>query len=159
MTTDVNRCSEWRALASCHLDGELDELQSARLENHLSRCPECTAWVGEVAEIARRLRDADPVAPATAFGPSGLRHRAMRMTGVAATATSAVAAAVVAFALGLPTQLSLQSPGGSTRAVAGLPCISCVKRQTLRTALSTTLPAGAPVHVLNPVLDPDSTAP
>lgn len=158
MTTDVNHCSEWRALASCHLDGELDELQEARLENHLSRCAECAAWVDEVAEIARRLRDADSMAPASTFVPSTSRRRAMRATGVAATAASAAAAVLAAFALGLPTRVPLLSPGGTMHAVAKLPCVSCVKRQLLKTALATALPAAAPVHVSNPALDPDSAA-
>jgi len=98
---DVDRCSEWRALASCRLDGELDELQTARLERHLLGCQPCRSWTGEIAALTTVLRDSMAECP---VGSSELRPRALRRRLVrsASAASAASAAAVAAFAIALP---------------------------------------------------------
>lgn len=156
MTTNVDRCSEWRALASCRLDGELDELQTARLEQHLLGCAACRAWAQEIATFTRLLLDSEPARPARPLELRGqaLRRRVARASAVGATAASAVAAAVAAFALGVPSSgVSLFSSGNPPVASVA-PCQSCMKKQAVRLALAAPLPTVAPTHVTNPAVEP-----
>jgi predicted anti-sigma-YlaC factor YlaD len=141
--TDADRCSEWRALASCRLDGELDELQDARLERHLLSCAECRSWSREIAALVTVFHDSMAVCPVNSveLRAHALRRRLVRS---ASAATAASAAAVAAFAIALPGALSLFS-SGRTPAAAAAPCASCTKKQAL--VLTAAYPAAAPVHV------------
>jgi predicted anti-sigma-YlaC factor YlaD len=149
---DVDCCSEWRALASCRLDGELDELQDARLERHLLECAACRTWSREVAALATVIQDsmADCMVEATGLRPRALRRRLVRS---AMTASAASAAAVAAFAVILPGAMSLFSSGRAT-AVAAAPCASCIKKQVLTNSVSYPVEGSGPVHVLHPLEQP-----
>ena len=77
--------------ASLRLDGELSELESALLDAHLGRCPDCAAATAAFGVASSTLR-ADPLAPVALALPR--RGGSMR-TFVAATA----ATLLVTFAL------------------------------------------------------------
>jgi predicted anti-sigma-YlaC factor YlaD len=92
--TDVY-CRRTRELLSFELDGELSELEAARLESHLARCPACRELKTELAGLTLALR-ATPLEPLER--PVALPHRvrfALRPLRIAA------AAAAVAVAAGL----------------------------------------------------------
>jgi predicted anti-sigma-YlaC factor YlaD len=154
VTTNVDRCSEWRALASCRLDGELDELQTARLESHLRDCAACRAWSQEISALAQLFHESEPLQPARPLELQvyALRRRFARAVTVGATAASA--AAVAAFALGVPGN-SISPFGGSGTRVSAAPCASCTKKQAVTQELRSTPTAAAPVHVVNPFVQPE----
>lgn len=88
-------CMRAREAASARLDGELGELESARLDLHLQGCADCRAFAADVAALADELRAGtlEP-APAALFVPQRRRRR------VAAPLAAAAATLVVAVAAG-----------------------------------------------------------
>jgi predicted anti-sigma-YlaC factor YlaD len=50
------RCADARALGSLALDGELDELRSHRLRDHLASCRDCARAVGKMRLASEVLR-------------------------------------------------------------------------------------------------------
>jgi predicted anti-sigma-YlaC factor YlaD len=153
VTTDADRCSDWRALASCRLDGELDELQTARLERHLRGCAACTSWTREVAALVGLLHESEPVRPASSFElrSHALRRRFLRASTVGATAASA--AAVAAFAIALSGTTISRFSSGRTPAVSAAPCTSCVKKTVVTLAAPAPVTAVGPIHVVHPLED------
>jgi predicted anti-sigma-YlaC factor YlaD len=146
--TDLDRCSEWRALASCRLDGELDELQDARLERHLLGCAPCRSWSREIAALATAFHDSIAECPVSS---SELRTHALRRRLVrsATAASAASAAAVAAFVIALPGTIALFSHGRTT--VSAAPCASCMKKKALTfDGPPSSFTAVAPVHVAHP---------
>lgn len=96
-------CIEAREAISARLDGELGELDAARLDGHLRACPECTAFAAEAAAGAALLRDAALEQPPawTWAEPAATRRRFGGVAGaVAAAAVVVAAAAAPSFLLG-----------------------------------------------------------
>lgn len=94
-------CMRARESASTQLDGELSELEAARLDAHLRDCAECSAWAREVAGIVFELRKAPLVRPRrelTLPPMAVVRHMHVRAAGIAAAIV--VGAAGLSFALG-----------------------------------------------------------
>ena len=87
-------CMLARESASARLDGELSELESARLDAHLRGCPDCRAYSAEIGAIAARIRAADLEQPARVTIPRRRRLAGARMQVAVAAAAAAVAAAV-----------------------------------------------------------------
>jgi anti-sigma factor RsiW len=56
MSTRALRCGQTRELVSLELDGELSELEAARLENHLGHCAACRQLKAELAGLTLALR-------------------------------------------------------------------------------------------------------
>jgi predicted anti-sigma-YlaC factor YlaD len=84
-------CMQAREAVSARLDGELSELETLRLEAHLSTCAACRAFAADAAGLARTLRGATlEAAPAELFVP---RRRRVAMPFAAAAATLVIAAA------------------------------------------------------------------
>ena len=81
-------CRRAHASISARLDGELSELDEARLTAHLRACSACAAYALELAAIATRMRQAALERPGR---PIGIRRR--RSVGASAAAAVAVAAA------------------------------------------------------------------
>jgi predicted anti-sigma-YlaC factor YlaD len=150
--TQPDRCTDWRALASCRLDGELDELQTARLEHHLRVCAECRSWTREVAALAGLLHESEPVPSTWAFEHRSRALPRRLVRGVAVGATAASAAAVAAFAIALPGH-GLSFFSSTSAHVSALPCISCTKKQALTPHAAWPPPASAPIHVANPLVE------
>ena len=92
-------CTVAREAASARLDGELSELEAARLDVHLADCSECRAYTAEIAELAGTLRFAS-LEPVTVplFVPS--RRRPLVRSQVAAAAVVLAAATGGSFAVG-----------------------------------------------------------
>src|SRR2546421_3172849 len=150
---DVDRCNEWRELASGRLDGELDELQDARLERHLLECAECRAWTREIAALATVIHDSTAVCTVSS---SELRTHALRRRLVrsASAATAASAAAVAAFAIALPGAATSLFSSDRTPVVSAAPCASCMKKRVLTLkvpSLQSPVRALAPIHVAHPL--------
>lgn len=95
-----SECVSAREAASRRLDGELSELESARLDAHLRRCSACRELTEQSAAIVAQLRHAPLETPNVAvFAPRRRRPASMSRL-QAAAAVLAVVAAGSSFALG-----------------------------------------------------------
>ena len=93
-----SECERARKLVSAQLDGELSEMDSARLSAHLRGCGTCTAYALEVAAIATRLRAAPLERPCVEVAlPSRRRRPGLQ---IAAAAAAVLVAAASSLALG-----------------------------------------------------------
>lgn len=62
------RCDELQSLLDLHLDRELSEELSAKIERHLLRCPACAYEARTLEQTQTMLREAVPVAePSPSF--------------------------------------------------------------------------------------------
>jgi predicted anti-sigma-YlaC factor YlaD len=151
--TELDRCSEWRALASCRLDGELDELAAERLERHLLGCAPCRLWTREAAALADLFHDSMDVSAVTApdLRTKVLRRRLVHSASAASAAAAASIAAAAVLVIGMPSAaISLFSSSGAP-AVSAAPCASCTKKQALTfDGPPSSSPTAAPVHVATP---------
>jgi anti-sigma factor RsiW len=112
---DFDRCSEWHALASCELDGELEEFDGVRLQHHLSECASCAAWCVDVRRLRELLGTAQPELLEQPVSMPSLR-RLSRVSALAgASASVAAAAAAAALVVGLPTIGGSPASSGSIR--------------------------------------------
>jgi predicted anti-sigma-YlaC factor YlaD len=91
-TTSCERAAQWISL---ELDGELSELERARLARHLERCASCRAWSAEVGGFTSLLRTAPLVELSSPLAVLMPRLRSRRRAAVATLATVAAAAAVL----------------------------------------------------------------
>jgi predicted anti-sigma-YlaC factor YlaD len=105
-----SECQRAREDVSAQLDGELSELGSARLANHLRECDACRALALELAAVATRLRAAPLEQPRTGQVVPVRRRRPVLQ--LAAVAAAAVAVAASSVALG--HELSTGSGPGRT---------------------------------------------
>ena len=86
-------CMLARESASVRLDGELSELEAARLDAHLRVCADCRAYAEEVGAIAGQLRAAALERPEQPFVlPRRRVFSGMRLQAAVAAAAVAVAA-------------------------------------------------------------------
>jgi predicted anti-sigma-YlaC factor YlaD len=86
-------CMLARESASVRLDGELSELEAARLDAHLRVCADCRAYAAEVGAIAGQLRAAPLERPGEQFVlPRRRVFSGMRLEAAVAAAAVAVAA-------------------------------------------------------------------
>jgi len=94
-------CVQARESASARLDGELPELDDARLALHTRSCAECRAYAGELAALTAELRSA-PLERAgiEVFAPRSRRVPAFRLQTAAAAVALIAVAAGSSFALG-----------------------------------------------------------
>jgi predicted anti-sigma-YlaC factor YlaD len=103
-------CDAMRELVSASLDGELSELETVRLEAHLSSCRACTAYAASARETSRLLR-ATPL--------EDLSHPIVlprRRLAVARKLQFAAAAAAVAVIAGLSAAVGTVSQAPRTQA-------------------------------------------
>lgn len=84
-------CVKAREAVSARLDGELNELDGYRLDQHLEACPACRAWATGATAVALELRTAEPLpAPEAVFVPRR-RRVAVPLAGAAAALLIAAA--------------------------------------------------------------------
>jgi len=96
-------CMLARESASARLDGELSELESARLDAHLRGCGECRAFTDEIAAVAGKLRAAAlerPAQPVVLPRRRALSSARIQVAAAAAAVAVAAAAAISSFTLG-----------------------------------------------------------
>jgi predicted anti-sigma-YlaC factor YlaD len=93
-------CMTAREASSARLDGEIPELDAARLDAHLLACPACRAYAAGISGIAAELRAAPLELPRFRVDVGTSLRR--RMPVVAAAAAVALVAAVTgsSFAVG-----------------------------------------------------------
>jgi predicted anti-sigma-YlaC factor YlaD len=106
-------CAQAREAASARLDGELPELDAARLDVHLRACAECRAYAAEIETITVGLRAVPLEWPEIRV----IMPRRRRFPVQAAAAAAVVLAAIAgsSFALGR----AFNGHGASTRTVTG----------------------------------------
>jgi predicted anti-sigma-YlaC factor YlaD len=92
------RACRW---ASLRVDGELSELESALLDDHLGRCRACCAFAQGVEDVAAALAAATLERPAPLALVIPRRRRARPLLQSAAAGTLALAAAVAALVGGM----------------------------------------------------------
>ncbi len=68
-------CEEVRALASDHVDGDLDETSSTRLHAHLGWCGPCQAFISTFSKTVNLLKRIPQESP-----PPGLKERIISKT-------------------------------------------------------------------------------
>lgn len=93
-------CARARESASARFDGELGELDAARLDAHLNSCSECQSFADGIAKTGGLLRAAPLHRPAAAmFTPM---HQGRRIGALPAAAAAALVIAVAgsSFAVG-----------------------------------------------------------
>jgi anti-sigma factor RsiW len=110
-------CVQARESASAQLDGELPELDHARLAVHVRGCESCRLYAAELAALAAALRAA-PLERAgiEVFVPRAGRVRPFRAQAAAAAVALIAVAAGSSFALG-------RALGGSSHAPTATPTV------------------------------------
>lgn len=89
-------CMRARESASARLDGELPELEAARLDAHLLECWDCAAWAEDIELTTMRLRKAELERPSIAIElPSRAALRVRRALVLSGTAAAVAMAAIV----------------------------------------------------------------
>ena len=78
-------CQPFREAISARLDGEALGMTAARLDEHLARCAECSAWEAEAARMTRRARLA-PAPPVPDLTTNVLAALPRELPGAAAAA-------------------------------------------------------------------------
>ncbi|HEV7133995.1 MAG TPA: zf-HC2 domain-containing protein [Gaiellaceae bacterium] len=86
-------CERAHALASLALDGELTEVEQARLRAHVAHCVACAGFARDVDVLTRELRAAPLTRPAVVGMPKRRRSTGMRSFQVLAAAAAVVCAA------------------------------------------------------------------
>ena len=96
-------CDRAREGASARLDGELGQLDAARLEAHLAVCAECRAFAEQIAAATAQVRETPlEAAPAEVFVARRRSFVRPRVATAAAAAVLVAAAAGSSFLLGQP---------------------------------------------------------
>jgi predicted anti-sigma-YlaC factor YlaD len=117
-------CEQIRGAISESLDGELSQVESARLEAHLGQCAACRAYSADAAHTARLLREAPLEALDFPFALPSRRLAMARRLQVAAAAAALVVtvslSAVVGSVGGGSSSLSVNSASASTAQPAKL---------------------------------------
>jgi predicted anti-sigma-YlaC factor YlaD len=92
--TSHSACDRAREAISVALDGELPELDHARLDAHLERCAECRSFEADSSAVALRLRQApreEMSIPIVLPRPRRLSTARLLQAGAAAAAVALVA--------------------------------------------------------------------
>jgi hypothetical protein len=106
-------CMSAREAASARLDGEVSELDVARLDAHLLACPACRAYAVAIAGIVAELRAARFERPSIEVGIAPRR----RMPVAAAVAATALVAAVTGSSFAVGRVLGAHTTPNTTAAV------------------------------------------
>jgi predicted anti-sigma-YlaC factor YlaD len=96
----LHSCDRIRELYSASLDGELSELDAARLEAHLARCPGCSAYAATAASASRLVRQTPLEEPSFQIVVPGRRLAVARKLQVAAAAAAVTVTVGLSVAVG-----------------------------------------------------------
>ena len=108
-------CATAREAASARLDGELPELDAARLDVHLRACADCRAYAAEIETITVGLRAVPLERPEIRVIMPRRRRVPIQTAAAAAAAVVLATIAGSSFALGR----ALNGHGAATRTVTG----------------------------------------
>jgi predicted anti-sigma-YlaC factor YlaD len=141
-------CMLARESASARLDGELSELESARLDAHLHGCADCYAYSAQIGAIAARMRAAELEQPGLIVLPRRRRLAGARLQ--VAVAAAAVAVAAIAAGSSFTLGHALQgTPNPLAAATTVRPLAAVSLQQEIRDghlALSSHSPASPTLH-------------
>jgi anti-sigma factor RsiW len=110
----LHTCDRVRELVSASLDGELTELEGARVQGHLASCTGCRTYAAGAAEASRLLRETPLEELGLPIVLPGRRLAVARKLQVAAAA----AAFVVTVGLSAAVATISSSPRSNTRSSA-----------------------------------------
>jgi predicted anti-sigma-YlaC factor YlaD len=96
----LHTCERMRELHSASLDGELSELDRARLEAHLATCPSCSAYTVTAEAASRIVRQAPLEEPSFPVVVPGRRLAVARKLQVAAAAAAVTVTVGLSVAVG-----------------------------------------------------------
>lgn len=96
----LQSCDRIRELYSASLDGELSELDAARLGAHLARCPGCSAYAATAAGASRLMRQTPLEQPSFRIVVPGRRLAVARKLQVAAAAAAVTVTVGLSVAVG-----------------------------------------------------------
>jgi predicted anti-sigma-YlaC factor YlaD len=96
----LQSCDGIRELYSASLDGELSELDAARLEVHLATCASCSAHAAGAATASRLVRQAPLEQPSFSIVVPGRRLAVARKLQVFAAAAAVTVTVGLSLALG-----------------------------------------------------------
>jgi predicted anti-sigma-YlaC factor YlaD len=91
MRASVTPCDQAREYISLRLDGELAEVEQARLEAHTASCAACRAYAVDIESVTEELRAAEPELPADSVVLPRARRFSVRSFQVGAAAAAVVA--------------------------------------------------------------------
>jgi len=109
-------CDRMRELFSASLDGELSELDEARLDGHLAACAGCRAYAETTVGAARLLRETPLQQLTVPIVVPGRRLAVARKLQVAAAAAAVAATVGLSAAVG-----TIERPAGSHQARSTAP--------------------------------------
>jgi predicted anti-sigma-YlaC factor YlaD len=141
----VQECRSTGELVSLELDGELSELDGARLEAHLAACASCRALRSELGGMTSALRAA-PLEPMSR--PIALPHKVRVFVRPLQVGAAAAVVAVVAGLAGMLGTLNTSGPDHRVPSVEsgeGVDALRDVRRTRLLHASHRTVPQT--VHV------------
>jgi predicted anti-sigma-YlaC factor YlaD len=95
MRASVTPCDQAREYISLALDGELAEVERARMEAHTASCADCRAYGADVETATRALRSAEPEQPTYTVVLPHTRRFTVRTFQVASAAAAVVAIVAV----------------------------------------------------------------
>jgi predicted anti-sigma-YlaC factor YlaD len=113
-------CDRMRELFSSSLDGELSELDDARLQGHLATCPGCRAYAATAESAARLVRQTPLEEPAIRIVIPGRRLAVARKLQVASAAAAIAVTVGLSVAVGTVGGPSTSHAARSTRSSAKL---------------------------------------
>jgi predicted anti-sigma-YlaC factor YlaD len=96
----LHSCDQMRELHSASLDGELSELDAARLEGHLAACPTCSAYAATAAGAAQLVRQTPLEQPSFPIVVPGRRLAVARKFQVVAAAAAVTVTVGLSVAVG-----------------------------------------------------------
>jgi anti-sigma factor RsiW len=145
MTNLEQQCRSVRELASLELDGELSQLDAARLESHVAGCAACRSLRAELHGLTTALRGA-PLEPLGR--PIALPQRVHIYLRPLRVGAAAAAIALVAGLAGVYGTLRSSGPSQripSVEAGEGLDALRAVRRPRLLHTAHRTVPQAVPV--------------
>jgi predicted anti-sigma-YlaC factor YlaD len=104
--TSLHSCDHIRELYSASLDGELSELDSARLHAHLASCTGCSTYAATTASAAKIVRHTPlerPTFPVVIPGRRVAVARKLQVAAAAAAVTVTIGLSVAIGTIGAPS--------------------------------------------------------
>jgi predicted anti-sigma-YlaC factor YlaD len=116
----LHSCDRIRALYSASLDGELSELDAARVETHLASCSGCSTYAAAAASTSRLLRETPLEQPRFPIVVPGRRLAFARRFQVAAAAAAVAVTVGLSVAVGTITGPSVARSAQHAKPAANL---------------------------------------
>jgi predicted anti-sigma-YlaC factor YlaD len=136
-------CERSQSVISASLDGEISEVEQAKLDLHLASCAACQAYAAGVAETTRMLRAAPPEELGFAIVLPSRRLRLARTLQVGAAAAAVAVTVALSAAIGTTRDAGLTSASASAGASAAYLQSPEYELSLLQQAAAASIPAHA----------------